>query len=72
MSSVIRHKQVSYYKSWLTAEIENSQSEKLLEVTNDIQLSFEKPIDNMCSRAKAKLVHFLRQLFLCFSNRKKC
>ena len=38
-----------------SAETENSQPEKLLRVTSDNQLSFEKHINNICDRAKAKL-----------------
>ena len=38
-----------------SADIENSQSEKLLGVTLDSDLNFEKHINNICGKAKAKL-----------------
>ena len=38
-----------------SAEIENSLSEKLLGVTLDSDLNFEKHINNLCGKAKAKL-----------------
>ena len=41
------------------AEIKNSQSEKLLGVTIDSQLSFEKDINNICGKAKLNLVNYL-------------
>ena len=37
-----------------SAEIENSQSEKLLEVTIDSQLRFEKYINNICSKISTR------------------
>ena len=43
-----------------SAEIEDSQSEKLLAVIDDSQLSFEKYINNICSIKKVKLVAFFR------------
>ena len=55
-----------------SAEIENSQSEKLLGVTIDSQLSFEKHINNICGKAKAKLSALSRVAhFMNFNKRKK-
>ena len=55
-----------------SAEIENSQSEKLLGVTIDSLLSFEKHINNMCGKAKAKLSTLSRVAhFMNFNKRKK-
>ena len=55
-----------------SAEIENSQSEKLLGVTIDSQLSFEKHINNICGKPKAKLSTLSRVAhFMNFNNRKK-
>ena len=48
-----------------------SKSEKLLGVTYDIQLCFEKHINNICSRAKATLGAFSRVApFMIFSQKK--
>ena len=38
-----------------TAQIKNSSSEKLLGVTIDAKLSFEKHIEQICAKARAKL-----------------
>ena len=38
-----------------SVEIENSQAEKLLGVTLDSELNFEKHINNLCGKAKSKL-----------------
>ena len=38
-----------------SAKIENRQSEKLLGVTMDSQLSFEKHLNNICGKTKVKL-----------------
>ena len=55
-----------------STEIENSQSEKLLGVTIDRQLSFEKHINNICGKAKAKLSALSRVVhFINFNKRKK-
>ena len=54
MSRFIKHKQESYCKL-CSAEIENSQRQKLLRVTIDNQLSSEKHINNICGKIKAKI-----------------
>ena len=55
-----------------SAEIENSQSEKVLGVTIDSQLSFEKHINNIWGKAKAKLSALSRVAhFMNFNKRKK-
>ena len=38
-----------------STEIENSQSKELSEITTYSQLSFEKHVNNICGKAKAKL-----------------
>lgn len=38
-----------------TAQIKNSQQEKLLGVKNDTQLSFKTHIQQICEKVKAKL-----------------
>ena len=54
-----------------SAAIKNSQSEKVLGVTIDSQLSFEKNIDNICGKAKAKLSPLYRVApFLNFDQKK--
>ena len=54
-----------------SAEIKNSQPEKLLRVTIDIQLSFENHINNICCKAKAKLAVLSRVApFINFSQKK--
>ena len=37
-----------------TAQIENTQNEKFLGITNESKLSFDKHIQQICSRASAK------------------
>ena len=37
------------------AQIENTQNEKLLDITTDSKLRFDKHIQQICSRASAKL-----------------
>ena len=54
MSRFIKHKQESYCKLY-SAEIESSQRQKLLRITIDNQLSFEKHINNICGKIKANI-----------------
>ena len=54
-----------------SADIENSQSEKLLGVTLDSDLNFEKHINNICGKAKAKLSALSRvATYMNFENKK--
>ena len=43
-----------------TTQIENTQNEKLLGITIDSKLSFDKHIQQICSRVSAKLKAFAR------------
>ena len=44
----------------VTAQIENTQNEKLLRITIDSKLSFDNHIQQICSKASAKLKAFAR------------